>query len=140
MKRQVDDAIPLHLYNMEGVLISKTQRGRAMLIFEGYKYVENRQSKKNHFWRCARYVKHGCRATLVTSKHLNVTPLIRQSGHDHSHPTEMLARYYYADAKQQQLTLLTDDIDIIEPGKFEEQGISYVEMDKDEFICVRDCE
>uniref|UniRef100_A0A182MBE5 FLYWCH-type domain-containing protein n=1 Tax=Anopheles culicifacies TaxID=139723 RepID=A0A182MBE5_9DIPT len=36
-----------------------TQRGRTMLIFSGYKFVENRQSKRNIFWRCARYVKHG---------------------------------------------------------------------------------
>uniref|UniRef100_A0A8W7PB48 FLYWCH-type domain-containing protein n=1 Tax=Anopheles coluzzii TaxID=1518534 RepID=A0A8W7PB48_ANOCL len=45
-----------------------TQRGRTMLIFSGYKFVENRQSKRNIFWRCARYVKHGCRAACVTSK------------------------------------------------------------------------
>lgn len=30
---------------------TKTQRGRLMLIYNGYKYVENRQSNRNIFWR-----------------------------------------------------------------------------------------
>uniref|UniRef100_A0A182PMY7 FLYWCH-type domain-containing protein n=1 Tax=Anopheles epiroticus TaxID=199890 RepID=A0A182PMY7_9DIPT len=67
---------------------STTQRGRTMLIFSGYKFVENRQSKRNIFWRCARYVKHGCRAACVTSKHCNGDPSIRLTGLAHSHPPE----------------------------------------------------
>uniref|UniRef100_A0A182JNK5 FLYWCH-type domain-containing protein n=1 Tax=Anopheles christyi TaxID=43041 RepID=A0A182JNK5_9DIPT len=55
----------LHRYDNK---YTTTQRGRTMLIFSGYKFVENRQSKRNIFWRCARYVKHGCRAACVTSK------------------------------------------------------------------------
>uniref|UniRef100_A0A182URS7 FLYWCH-type domain-containing protein n=1 Tax=Anopheles merus TaxID=30066 RepID=A0A182URS7_ANOME len=66
-----------------------TQRGRTMLIFSGYKFVENRQSKRNIFWRCARYVKHGCRAACVTSKNCaGNDQSIRLTGMTHSHPPE----------------------------------------------------
>uniref|UniRef100_A0A182SQT0 FLYWCH-type domain-containing protein n=1 Tax=Anopheles maculatus TaxID=74869 RepID=A0A182SQT0_9DIPT len=65
-----------------------TQRGRTMLIFSGYKFVENRQSKRNIFWRCARYVKHGCRAACVTSKNSAGAQSIRLTGLAHSHPPE----------------------------------------------------
>jgi hypothetical protein len=41
---------------------SKTQRQKTMLNYEGFQYVVNRQSQKNTFWRCNRYVKYGCRA------------------------------------------------------------------------------
>lgn len=65
-----------------------TQRGRNMLVFRGYKYVENRQSAKHIFWRCARYVKHCCRATAVTSKE-PVDVSVRIGGAVHSHAQEM---------------------------------------------------
>ncbi|XP_016953889.1 modifier of mdg4 isoform X15 [Drosophila biarmipes] len=64
-----------------------TQRGRVMLVFEGYRYVVNRQSLKNVFWRCSRYVKHSCRATLVTSKIQDVT--LRIAGAPHTHGPEV---------------------------------------------------
>ncbi|XP_062556478.1 modifier of mdg4-like isoform X25 [Armigeres subalbatus] len=66
---------------------TRTQRGRTMLIYDGYKYVENRQSNKNIFWRCSKYVKFGCRATCVTSKNPNECP-IRLAGSAHSHGPE----------------------------------------------------
>lgn len=66
---------------------TKTQRGQDMLVYAGYKYVRNRQSNKNIFWRCSRYVKYGCRATVVTSKdQFNVS--IREAGTPHSHDQE----------------------------------------------------
>jgi FLYWCH zinc finger domain len=110
----VDETLPTYLYNTEGVVIAKTQRGRTMLIYEGYKYVENRQSKKNHFWRCARYVKHGCRATLVTAKHMNTTPLIRTSGNPHSHPEEQTYDRTVMGWKSTKSELLSEDLNIIE--------------------------
>ncbi|XP_017056939.1 modifier of mdg4-like isoform X14 [Drosophila ficusphila] len=64
-----------------------TQRGRVMLVYEGYRYVVNRQSLKNVFWRCSRYVKHSCRATLVTSKLQDVT--LRIAGAPHTHGPEV---------------------------------------------------
>eukprot|EP00099_Drosophila_melanogaster_P013122 NP_001287450.1 pre-mod(mdg4)-AB, isoform A [Drosophila melanogaster] len=64
-----------------------TQRGRVMLVYEGYRYVVNRQSLKNVFWRCSRYVKHSCRATLVTSKVQEVT--LRIAGTPHTHAPEV---------------------------------------------------
>lgn len=67
---------------------STTQRGRVMLIYNGYRYVENRQSHKNIFWRCSRYVKYGCRATVVTSK-VNDDVSIRVAGSPHTHEPEM---------------------------------------------------
>ncbi|KAM7363404.1 modifier of mdg4 isoform 14-T14 [Cochliomyia hominivorax] len=67
---------------------STTQRGRVMLIYNGYRYVENRQSHKNIFWRCSRYVKYGCRATVVTSK-INDDVSIRVAGSPHTHEPEM---------------------------------------------------
>lgn len=70
------------------IVYAKTQRGRAMLIYQGYKYVKNRHSSTNLFWRCARYVKHGCRATLVTSRDSD-PPTIRLSETKHSHPREV---------------------------------------------------
>ncbi|XP_049532502.1 modifier of mdg4-like isoform X35 [Anopheles darlingi] len=70
------------------VQFTNTQRGRTMLNYAGYKYVQNRQSTKNIFWRCARYVKHGCRASCVTAKHSTSEYLIRRSGTAHSHPSE----------------------------------------------------
>lgn len=60
----------------------KTQRGRDMLVYAGYRYVQNRQSTRNKFWRCSRYVKYGCRATVVTSK---LESTIRMAGAAHSH-------------------------------------------------------
>lgn len=63
----------------------KTQRGRNMLVYEGYKYVANRQSTKNTFWRCSHYVKYGCRASVVTSKE---TSALRHAGAPHSHAAD----------------------------------------------------
>lgn len=67
---------------------STTQRGRIMLIYNGYRYVENRQSHKNIFWRCSRYVKYGCRATVVTSK-IDEEVSIRVAGSPHTHEPEL---------------------------------------------------
>lgn len=69
---------------------SRTQRGRTMLIYDGYKYVENRQSNKNVFWRCSKYVKYACRATCVTSKNPSDCP-VRLAGNAHSHGPEKLS-------------------------------------------------
>lgn len=66
---------------------TKTQRGQLMLIHNGFKYVRNRQSKKNIFWRCSRYVRFGCRATAVTSRK-PAALTIRLSGQSHSHERE----------------------------------------------------
>ncbi|XP_058451131.1 modifier of mdg4-like isoform X18 [Malaya genurostris] len=71
------------------IQFTKTQRGRIMLIYDGYKYVENRQSNKNVFWRCSKYVKFGCRATCVTSKNPADYP-IRLAGSAHSHGPEKI--------------------------------------------------
>lgn len=78
---------------------SMTQRGGRMLIFQGYKYVENRQSSKNTFWRCSRYVKFGCRATVVTSKNSESYP-IRTSGPPHSHPKEKMKNQEILEEKE----------------------------------------
>lgn len=59
-----------------------------MLIHDGFKYVENRQSKKNIFWRCSRYVKYECRAVLVTSKDPNVYPIRKTGTSPHTHSRE----------------------------------------------------
>lgn len=67
---------------------TKTQRGRTMLVYDGFKYVVNRESQKNVFWRCNRYVKYGCRAGAVTSKINDHT--IRLT-HLHSHMREKLS-------------------------------------------------
>lgn len=69
---------------------SKTQRGRSMLVYEGYRYVENRQSGKNIFWRCSRYVKYSCKATVTTSKNPNNVSIRLGSLH-HTHPHETKA-------------------------------------------------
>lgn len=61
-----------------------------MLVYSGFKYVVNRESQKNVFWRCNRYVKFGCRAGAVTSKSgAPGEPLIRLT-HTHSHPIEKI--------------------------------------------------
>ncbi|XP_017081879.1 modifier of mdg4-like isoform X12 [Drosophila eugracilis] len=73
--------------NSASIQYTTTQRGRVMLVFEGYRYVVNRQSLKNIFWRCSRYVKHSCRATLVTSKIQDVT--LRIAGAPHTHGPEV---------------------------------------------------
>lgn len=70
-----------------GLRFTKTQRGRTMLVYGGFKYVINRESQKNIFWRCNRYVKFGCRAGAVTSKMNSGDSLIRLT-HTHSHATE----------------------------------------------------
>lgn len=72
-----------------GLRFTKTQRGRTMLVYGGFKYVINRESQKNIFWRCNRYVKFGCRAGAVTSKINSGDSLIRLT-HTHSHATEKL--------------------------------------------------
>lgn len=70
---------------VDNLEFTKTQRGRNMLIYEGYRYVTNRNSTKNIFWRCSHYVKFGCRASVVTSRDLNT---IRYAGAPHSHEPE----------------------------------------------------
>lgn len=60
----------------------KTQRGRNMLCYDGYRYVTNQNSTKNIFWRCSHYVKFSCRASVVTSRDLT---MIRHAGTAHSH-------------------------------------------------------
>lgn len=73
-----------------------------MLVYEGFKYVVNRESQKNTFWRCNRYVKFGCRAGAVTSKDGHGDPTIRLT-HDHSHeeekilPNEIKPEYFKTD-------------------------------------------
>ncbi|XP_037029112.1 modifier of mdg4 isoform X20 [Bradysia coprophila] len=76
-------------YKTEDAIVhyTTTQRGRTMLCYNGYNFVENRQSTKNVFWRCSRYVKYGCRATVVTSKSPNELT-IRTSGQQHTHDFE----------------------------------------------------
>lgn len=64
---------------------TKTQRGRNMLVYGGYRYVTNQNSTKNIFWRCSHYVKFGCRASVVTSKDLS---MLRYAGAPHSHQPE----------------------------------------------------
>lgn len=76
-----------HIYPKLKLHFTKTQRGKAMLVYDGYKYVTNRESLKNVFWRCNRYVKFGCKAGAVTSKHEQSSSPIRLT-HEHSHPKE----------------------------------------------------
>lgn len=61
-----------------------------MLVYDGFKYVVNRESQKNIFWRCNRYVKFGCRAGAVTSKTDNRS--IRLT-HTHSHTKEKVSSH-----------------------------------------------
>uniref|UniRef100_A0A182J4G6 FLYWCH-type domain-containing protein n=1 Tax=Anopheles atroparvus TaxID=41427 RepID=A0A182J4G6_ANOAO len=74
------------------IQFTKTQRHRTMLNFSGYRFVQNRQSTKNIFWRCSRYVKHGCRASCVTAKDSAGDYLIRLSGAPHTHAPEIPER------------------------------------------------
>lgn len=80
----------LVIYVTSSLQFTKTQRGRTMLVYEGFKYVVNRESQKNTFWRCNRYVKFGCRAGAVTSKAGSGEPTIRLT-HEHSHPKEKVS-------------------------------------------------
>lgn len=65
-----------------------------MLVYDGFKYVVNRQSQRNTFWRCNRYVKYGCRAGAVTSKGDAKDQTIRLT-HVHSHPREKIDYEYH---------------------------------------------
>jgi FLYWCH zinc finger domain len=60
-----------------------------MLVFDGFKYVMNRESQKNIFWRCSRYVRFGCRAGAVTSKSASDEQTIRLT-HTHSHAADKI--------------------------------------------------
>lgn len=60
-----------------------------MLVYRGFKYVVNRESTKNTFWRCNRYVKFDCRAGAVTAKNDSGEPTIRLT-HEHSHNEEKI--------------------------------------------------
>lgn len=60
-----------------------------MLVYAGFKYVVNRESQKNTFWRCNRYVKYGCKAGAVLSKSSNSERIIRLT-HTHSHSEEKI--------------------------------------------------
>lgn len=70
---------------VSNLVFEKTQRGRQMLCYEGYRYVTNQNSTKNIFWRCTHYVKFGCRASVVTSRDLT---MLRYAGTHHSHLPE----------------------------------------------------
>jgi FLYWCH zinc finger domain len=67
------------------IQLSVTQRGRTMLVYDGYQYVTNRQSANHIFWRCSRYTKFNCRATLVTGK---TKPLVQFKQKQHTHDKE----------------------------------------------------
>uniref|UniRef100_A0A1B0GN81 Uncharacterized protein n=1 Tax=Phlebotomus papatasi TaxID=29031 RepID=A0A1B0GN81_PHLPP len=71
-----------------------------MLVHEGYRYVSNRESSKHIFWRCSRYVKYHCRATVVTSKNAHA-PSIRISGPEHTHDPEMHKDMQYISIKEE---------------------------------------
>lgn len=77
------------VYLQSALQFTKTQRNRTMLVYEGFKYVVNRESLKNTFWRCNRYVKYGCRAGAVTSKAESGSQTIRLT-HEHSHAEEKI--------------------------------------------------
>lgn len=85
---------------------TKTQRGKAMLVYDGYKYVTNRESLKNIFWRCNRYVKFGCKAGAVTSKHEESALPIRLT-HEHSHPKEDVA-LHDSDVKEYEIVAIEE--------------------------------
>lgn len=77
-----------------------------MLVYDGYKYVTNRESLKNIFWRCNRYVKFGCKAGAVTSKHEESAPPIRLT-HEHSHPKEDVT-FYDTDVKEYEIVAIEE--------------------------------
>ncbi|XP_058057606.1 modifier of mdg4-like isoform X30 [Anopheles bellator] len=90
-EQAAQDKLPSNLWmNVKKTQIefTNTQRGRTMLNIGGYKFVQNRESTKNIFWRCARYVKYGCRASCVTSKDVTNEYLVRLAGSSHSHAPE----------------------------------------------------
>lgn len=82
----------------EGITYTKTQRGGRMLVFEGYGYVENRQSTKNIFWRCNKYMKYQCKARVVTSKICD--GVIRILDHMHTHPATQTGSKYSMDNEE----------------------------------------
>ena len=86
-----------------------------MLIYNGYRYVENRQSTKNVFWRCSRYVKYGCRATVVTSKPPNDLT-IRISGSPHTHDK---------DTKKDELDICSIDKNFLQMVDVEIKDLDY---------------
>lgn len=94
---------------------SKTQRGRDMLVYCGYRYVQNRQSTRNKFWRCSRYVKYGCRATVVTSKN-PTEPTIRLAGAPHSHGPDATTTMK-ATRREEQQTFMRSRRPTLEPAE-----------------------
>lgn len=81
---------------VENLEFAKTQRGRNMLCYEGFRYVTNQNSTKNIFWRCSHYVKFGCRASVVTSKDMT---MLRYAGAPHSHEPDKQPKWNHLDIK-----------------------------------------
>lgn len=47
---------------------TKTQKGKTMVIYRGYRYIHERNVKSKKYWRCAYYTtKYKCNARLHSS-------------------------------------------------------------------------
>ncbi|XP_070506003.1 modifier of mdg4-like isoform X18 [Chironomus tepperi] len=101
-----------------GLHFTKTQRGRTMLIYDGFKYVINRESQKNTFWRCQKYVARSCRAGAVTSKGNNSEEQTIRLTHTHSHSPEKFSPYELDDSLKQEIDPETMKIETIDNYKF----------------------
>ncbi|CAF1493613.1 unnamed protein product [Rotaria sp. Silwood1] len=53
--------------NVGAINFSKTQKGRDLLMMNGYSYTLNKETKVQHYWRCETRL---CSATLITTRNL----------------------------------------------------------------------
>lgn len=60
---------------------TKTQKGKTMVIFRGYRYIHERKVKSKRYWRCAYYTtKYKCNARLHSSDN---DEIIHFTNHNH---------------------------------------------------------
>ncbi|XP_062698335.1 uncharacterized protein LOC134284083 [Aedes albopictus] len=65
-----------------------TQKGRAMLLYNGYAYIKDRQAQKSCNWKCSLFGKLKCRARAVT-KEVNGRQMMKITKPLHNHTRDV---------------------------------------------------
>nr|XP_029723248.1 FLYWCH-type zinc finger-containing protein 1-like [Aedes albopictus] len=66
-----------------------TQKGRAMLLYNGYAYIKDRQAQKSCNWKCSLFGKLKCRARAVT-KEVNGRQMMKITKPLHNHTRNVI--------------------------------------------------
>jgi FLYWCH zinc finger domain len=99
-------------YNAVAVF-TLSQRGKRMLIHNGFTYTLEREAKDSHFWKCSLFRRLMCKARAIT-KNFDGQELVRLTHRLHTHEAKRLKDQTYED-KEMPKGQVTEFLDISDP-------------------------